>query len=79
MEFRYGINHGSPSLRGIYTLKQTAIPITQGLNTILNSTFPLQISSSVFKPAAFMSAQLYEWYDRVDEEGNKKTLYMGWL
>ena len=43
------------------------------------NTFSLQISSDAFKPAAFMSAHLYEWYDRVDEEGNKKTLYMGWI
>ena len=62
--------------RNIYT---KANSYTHELNTILHSTFPLQISSSVFKPAAFMSAQLYEWYDRVDEEGNKKTLYMSWL
>ena len=43
------------------------------------NTFSLQISSDAFKPAAYMSAHLYEWYDRVDEDGNKKTLYMGWI
>merc|ERR1711874_175703 len=39
----------------------------------------VQITSTAFKPSAYMSAHLYEWYDRVDEEGNKKTLTLGWL
>ena len=45
----------------------------------LNETFPVQISSAAFKPSAYMSAGVYEWYDRVDEEGNMKTLHLGWL
>ena len=31
------------------------------------------------KKGTFMAAQLYEWYDRIDENGEKKTLAPGWV
>merc|ERR1712039_166805 len=48
-------------------------PATHEVKNIVFHPHGAEIRSSLSKAGTFMTAQLYEWYDRIDEEGNNKT------
>merc|ERR1711973_83571 len=53
--------------------EHTEDPATFEIKNIVFFPHGVEIRSELRKKGTFMAAQLYEWYDRIDENGEKKT------